>query len=111
MTHKEETQLGELLICLKRIFKEFDIFEIHKLMDCVVDSYELTEQTLQKYKERSQDVVDERMLNIFQTLLGDKAKLLKKLHDMQKDMAGECTDFISTDIKISRILKQLEPES
>lgn len=106
MTHKEETQLSELLICLKHIFKELDIIEIQKLMDCVVDSYEKAEQSFQKIKEHS--LIDNQILNTFQTLMNDKAKLLKKLDEMQKDRLGEYTNFISTDIRITRILNQLE---
>lgn len=96
MTQKDEQQLSQLLATCRGIFLPFDLIEIHRLMDCVVDAYEKVEEGLTTFVEKySQKYDDEERsfyigtLYTYKTVMDDKRNLLRKLNDIQNDMTTE----------------------
>ena len=109
MTEKDERQMRSLMSACRSIFQPFDIIEVHRLMSCVVDSYNKMKEGLNMFisKMNMDDSTikptDEfyiSTVNTYNTVLTDKRDLLRKLNDLQME--------ISPDPRLIEKSKQIE---
>ena len=98
MTQKDEQQMILFMNACRSIFMPFDIVDVHRLMGCVVDSYNRAKEGLNMFISRMNmddsvikpfDSFYTNTVNTYNTVLTDKRNLLRKLNDLQMKMSPD----------------------
>ena len=118
MTEKDERQMLSLVSACRSIFMPFDIIEVHRLMSCVVDSYNRVKDGMDMFKLKMKAADDDikptdefytNCINTYNTVLKDKRELLRKLYNLQMDIAPD-NRLINTSKEIEDILNETDIE-
>lgn len=98
MTKRDERQMQLLMNACRNIFQPFDIIEIHRLMNCVVDSYNKMKEERDMFisdvnKDDSHinqtDDLYTSTVSTYNIVLTDKRNLLMKLNDLQMEICSD----------------------
>lgn len=116
MTERDEQQMHSLMSACRSIFQPFDIVEIHRLMSCVVDSYNKMKEGLNMFMSsidkdvspiKSTDSFYINTVNTYNSVMKDKRELLRKLYNLQMDITPD-TRLIENSKDITDILNETD---
>lgn len=118
MTERDERQIHALMSACRNIFQPFDIIEVHRLMSCVVDSYNKMKEGRERFMSemnrddapiKPTDDFYTNTVNTYNSVMKNKRELLRKLYNLQMDIAPD-TRLIESSKNITDILNETDIE-